>query len=236
MRLLPLICIPFLFTLSAQAETVVQQARTYGNTLNELVGRFPNQVVPRERESRKLSAISELLVLHELKMRGEGLPSNLAVAFSSNYTAVISALVEDRIPEEYGRALLSFHRELLSKVYIKARNSQLDQNFSEAAIDSLSFYQGELDANAISLWDVPDSLRTPVINGYQVWVDELLSFGCDCGRLTPGNVSRLRLLADKLERFEGYYKVDGVMNTHEREQLHGRFLDVTKEMLEELGG
>jgi hypothetical protein len=38
--------------------------------------------------------------------------------------------------------------------------------------------------------------------------------------------------ADELERFEGTYTADGVMREYEREQLHDRFLKLTRETIE----
>tara|TARA_R110000850_G_scaffold190481_10_gene316578 strand:+ start:948 stop:1682 length:735 start_codon:yes stop_codon:yes gene_type:complete len=243
MRLLPffciiaifIICVFTVFIVPARAETVTQIARTNENTLNDLVGRLPILFVPNAREAGQLSALQELLVLHELKMRGEGLPEELASALSGNYSAIISALIEDRIPEDYGFALLSYHRGLLNESYEWMGRRDRDDAEAGKIIETLQFYREELNGNAISLWDVPDSLRTPVINGYQVWVNELLNWGCDCRQLSPGNLSRVGVLADELARFEGYYKRDGVVHPYEREQLHGRFLKITLKTIEILG-
>lgn len=237
----PLMILLFLVTASVTIPSVLSAnpaarvAATQENTLNDLIRELPILSISRETELRRLSAIQEMLYLHELRMRGEGLPPELAMAFSVNYTAIISALVEDRIPENFGRELLSIHRQLLDRSHFWVGKRVRDENFPSEIYENLTFFLTDLKRKSISLAEVPVSIRTPVVNGYQVWVGEVLAWGCDCGTLTPGDLSRIEVKAAELERFEGYYKKDGVLQPYEREQLHGRFLKLTRETIEVLG-
>ena len=217
------------------ADPLIQVAVTQSNTLNDLIRELPVISRSRELELRRLSSIQEMLYLHELRMRGEGLSSELSMAFSNNYTAIISALVEDRISDEYGRDLLSIHRQLLERTHLWMGKRVRDENYPSELVDNLLYFLSELNRNAVPLEQVSVSMRTPVINGYQVWVGELLALGGECGKLSPGYLSRIEVKAAELERFEGYYKKDGILQPYEREQLHGRFLKLTRETIEVLG-
>ncbi len=231
----------FLVTATAQtpsglfANPMIQAAATQPNSLNDLIRELPVLSYAREAERRRLSAIQEMLYLHESRMRGEGLSPELAVAFSANYSAIISALVEDRISDDYGRELLSVHRQLLERTHLWMAKRVRDENFPAELIENLAYFLSELNQNAVPLEKIPASMRTPLINGYQVWVGELLAWGCECGKLSPGYLSHIEVKAAELERFEGYYKKDGVLQVYEREQLHGRFLRLTRETIEVLG-
>jgi len=209
-------------------------ASTNGNTLNDLIRRLPVLSISRETELRKLSSIQEMLYLHELRMRGEGLQEEVAVVFSANYSAILAALVEDRITEDFGREMLYIHRQLIDRMHLWTGKKVRDETFPVEVIANLNFFLMELQENALPLADVSASLRTPVVNGYQAWVGELLAWGCECGALSPGAIGHIQVKADELERFEGYYKADGVMQEYEREQLHGRFLKLTRETIEVL--
>ncbi|MEM9281171.1 MAG: hypothetical protein AAGA96_05045 [Verrucomicrobiota bacterium] len=235
MKRLLLACLLIFAIQPAHSDPLVPIARTNENALNDLIGRVPIVYIPRDRDARRLSALQELIVVHEMKMRGEGLPPALAAAFSSNYTSIIAALVEDRIPEDYGCELLKIHRELLGEAHDWVRSRYPLEDFPELMLERLAFYQGELQTHAIMPWEVPDSLRTPVINGYQVWAHELISWGEGHWRYTPGPLTRVERKLEELQRFEGYFKRDGVLYPSERQQLHGRFLKITRETIEELG-
>lgn len=215
----------------AQASPL-EVSRTNENTLNDLIRELPAISRSWEEQLRKLSAIQEQLYLHERKMRGEGLPLEMAVSFSANYSAILSALVEDRITAEYGRELLSIHRQLLDRTREWLGKRVRDENYPDDLAENIAYFRGELDRYSIALVDVPDNLRTPVINGYQVWVSELLAWGEASGGLNPGEISRIRVKADELERFEGYFKKDGTLQPFEREQLHGRFIKLARETIE----
>ena len=215
-----------------RAEPAEWAASTNGNTLNDLIRRLPVLSTTREAELRKLSSIQEMLFLHELRMRGEGLPAEVAVALSTNYGAIISALVEDRITEDFGREMLHIHRQIVDRMHAWTGKKIRDENFPVEVVQNLHFFLAQLKENALPLSEVSPSLRTPVVNGYQVWVGELLAWGCHCGVLSPGEIGHIQVKADELERFEGYYKADGVMQEYERELLHGRFLKLTRETIE----
>jgi hypothetical protein len=206
-------------------------AWTNENTLNDLVRNLPFLSISREDELQRLSAIQELLYLYERKMRGEGLPPEMAERFSANYSAILSALVDDRVTEEFGREMLYTHRQLIEKSHEWLGKRIRDENFPVELIANLNFFQTQLFEMAIPLQDVSPSIRTPIINGYQTWLGELLAWGCERGNLTAGDISRIEVKADELERFEGYYKKDGVLQPYEREQLHARFLKLTRETI-----
>jgi len=207
-------------------------SRTDGNTLNDLVRELPILSPSWERQLRQLSAIQEQLYLFEREMRGEGLYQPLAQAFSIHYDAIVNAMVEDRITEEYGRDLLSVHRQLLARTHEWSLKRIRDEDFPEQVIKNLHYFLRELEENSLPLFEVNPCLRTPMVNGYQVWLGELVAWGCECGRLSPGARGRLQHGLEQLERFEFYYKRDGILNHVERELLHERFLNLTRDTVE----
>ena len=207
-------------------------ASTESNSLNSLIRRLP--VFIRSEELRELSAVQEHLVLFERQMRGEGLPEPIATAFSVYYSAVISGLVDERITEEYGRELLSIHRQLLQRTHVWNGKVIRDETFGGEVVKNLRFFIRELDRNAAPRSEVPTSVVTPVVNGYQIWVGELLAWGDHCCGLNPGQLRRISNKVAELERFEYYYKRDGHLNYRERELLHERFIDLTRETIDEL--
>ena len=209
-------------------------ATTNHRSLNDLIRRVPITSHSRERELRELSAIQELLLIHEQRMRGAGLPPVMSGAFAINYSAIISALVNDEISEDYGRDLLSLHRQMLERSYQWASSRNRDPNFPEELVNNILHFQEELAERKTPVFKVPESARTPLINGYQVWVGELLAWGCECGGLTPGQRSRIQVSLDHLERFECLYKKDGKLMPNERADLHGRLLKLTRKTIEQL--
>jgi hypothetical protein len=231
MRRLDLFSILLFAATPLAADSPVSVARTHENTLNDFIREIPLVAGSWEDQVRRLSSVQEQLYLHELKMRGEGLPLEMAVMFSSNYTSILTALVQDRITEEYGRELLSIHRQLLERTRVWLGQSRRDESFPEDLARNVEHFRSELDRCAIPLSDVPDEVRTPVINGYQAWIGELLAWGESSGRLSSGDRSRIKTKLDELERFEGYYKADGNLQPFERDQLHGRFLKITQELI-----
>lgn len=202
------------------------------NTLNDLIREVPAISPSWEKQLRKLSAIQEQLYLHERKMRGEALPTEVAAMFSENYSVILTALVEDRISAEFGREMLSIHRQMLERARVWLSKKVRDENYPNDLAEEIASLRGELDRHAVALADVPDNLRTPLINGYQVWVGELLSWSEKTGGLNAGEISRIQVKADDLERFEGYFKNDGILQPFEREQLHGRFIQLARETIE----
>lgn len=217
---------------SLQAEHGWSVSRTNGNTLNDLVRELPILSPSWERQLRQLSSIQEQLYLFEREMRGEGLAQPLAAAFSIHYSAIVNAMVEDRISGEYGRDLLSVHRQLLTRTREWSQKRVRDEAFAGEVINNLYFFLTELQENSLDPGLVEASLRTPVVNGYQVWLGELIAWGGECGHLSPGARGRLQRELEELERFEFYYKRDGILNAAERELLHERFLKVTRDAID----
>jgi hypothetical protein len=210
----------------------LEVSRTNESTLNDLIRELPAISPSWEEQLRKLSAIQEQLYLHERKMRGEGLPFEMAVLFSANYSAILAKLVEDRITADYGREMLSIHRQMLDRTREWLAKRVRDESYPDELAENLADFRGQLDRCSIDLVDVPDSLRTPVINGYQAWLGELLAWGEATGELNPGEISRIQVKASDLERFEGYFKNDSRLQPFEREQLHGRFIKLARETIE----
>ncbi|MEM6916947.1 MAG: hypothetical protein AAF491_10310 [Verrucomicrobiota bacterium] len=215
-----------------RADRYLDVSRTQKNTLNDLVRELPILSPSWERQLRELSAIQEQLYLFEREMRGEGLPQPLAQAFAIHYDAIVNAIVEDRISEEYGRDLLSVHRQLLAKSQEWTCKRIRDEAFPGEVINNLHFFLMELEENSLSLFEVSPSIRTPVINGYQVWLGELLAWGCECNRLSPGARGRILRKMEILEQFEVAVKRDGYLNRAELELLHERFLNLTRDTVE----
>jgi len=232
MKLIHTLCIAAFCLNLSSAEAFDPTAQTNSNTLNDLVRRIP--VFTRAENLRDLSAIQEILVLHERQMRGEGLPEPIGTAFAIYYSSVISALIDERITEDYGRDLLSVHRQLLCRTRDWYARRVRDEAFGLEVVENLRFFVIELDRNAAPLDEVPPSVVTPVVNGYQVWVGELLAWGSDCNGLTPGQLRRIQHNVSELERFEFYYKRDGILNFRERQLLHERFINVTRETIYEV--
>mgnify|MGYP001417970526 CR=1 FL=1 len=220
----------FLNVLTLRAEPP-EVSQTNANTLNDLLREVPLLSTSWDDQIRRLSAIQEQLSLHERRMRGEGLPVEMAVLFSENYSSILSALVEDRISEEAGRELLSLHRQLIEHTHTWLAKPVHDERYPLQLAANVAYFRSELDRSSIPLAEVSDRLRTPVINGYQAWVGELISWGEAGGELAPGEISRLRTKLADLERFERYYKQDGVLQPYERELLHGRFVKLARETI-----
>ncbi len=219
------------FALPVFADSAVRVARTQENALNDLVRELPLATGSWRDQLRRRSAVQERLYLHELRMRGEGLPYEMASMFSANYSAILSALVEDRITEDVGRELLSIHRQLLERAGLWLTKRVRDERFPEELADNLVYFLAELERQAVPLEQVPENLRTPVVNGFEAWLGELIAWGESSGELAAGRLSRLRTKLADLERFEQIYKADGVLQPYEREKLHERLLDLALEVV-----
>lgn len=209
-------------------------AFTHEPTLNDLIRRIPVNSLLAEKGLAELSAIQELLLVHESKMRGEGLPPLQRAHFAANYAAILSALIEERITEEFGREQLDIHRRLLDLAYEWASMKQPDPEYGELLIEGLKETAEDLRKGAEPLSAIPDSVRTPLINGHQIWVEELLVWGCHFRNLTAGDRSRLSLMLSRLQRFERYYKKDLRLTEWERESLHRRLIELNREVIKSL--
>ncbi len=227
-----LLCLALLFgailspVISEDSTAIPESARTQANALNDLVRELPLTAGSWMDQLRRRSAIQEQLHLHELKTRGEGLPTEMAQKFSENYCAILTALVEDRLEEQSGRELLAEHRRLLSlaRQWIARSERLRNPSFPDWLSENLLRLQADREQRSLPLDQVPDDMRTPVVNGYQAWVGELIAWGEASGRLTGGDLSRLRTKLAELERFESLYKADGRLLPNEREKLHGRLI------------
>ena len=217
---------------STHAGPFSEVAYTNENSLNDLIGRVAFLPLPDGKDLRRLSAIQEQLVLYERDMRGEGLPEGLAKAFSIHYSAVIAALVDDRIDDEYGRDLLSVHRQLLARTRQWACHPGRDEDFAKEVVKNLLYFVRELDEESLEPHEVPPGIRTPVINGYQVWLGELLAWGCETGAILAYDARVLQVKLDVLEQRECAFKRDGVLYPRELDLLHERFLELTQETIE----
>lgn len=227
--LVVLVLLSLIGSLSRAEPPMVSQ--THANTLNDLLREIPLVVTSWDSQIRRLSAIQEQLYLHERRMRGEGLPPEMATIFSENYSSILTALVQDQLTEDYGRELLSIHRQLLDHTREWLGKRVRDAQYPEQLAANLAYFRSELDRHAIPLEEVPEQLRTPVINGYQVWAAELLHWAEASAQFAPGEIKGIGTKLDDLERFERYYKRDGVLQRNERDLLHGRFVRLARETI-----
>lgn len=206
-------------------------SRTNRWTLNDLIRELPPISPSRDRELRRLSALQEGLYLHELRMRGEGLPQSLRQAFQANYEAVVEAYVADRLPLADAKERLALHRQLLARTEGWLRSRVRDEGFPAEVLADLERFGRDLEARALCPTQVPDSLRTPLVNGYQIWLAELVAWGRESGALSPGASGRLEAAARRLELFESGWKADGRLTSRERELLHARLVDLSRETM-----
>jgi hypothetical protein len=181
-----------------------------------------------------LSSVQEQVILYERRMRGSDLPEIFQAHLSGNYTAILNALIEDRITEEYGRYLLDIHRQLVDLAYQWASRRNPDEFYGKMLIEGVREISTELVDRSARLSEVPDGLRTPVLNGHQVWIEELMHWGGGCRRLSLGDLGRLEVHAERLERAERLAKQDGYLTKRERERLHGRMIDLQRLVIEVL--
>ena len=207
-------------------------AQTHDSALNDLIHRLPIISRRQEEELSGLSAVQEQMILHERLMRGEGLPERHRQLFAANYDAIVTAVVDDRITMEYGRSLLCLHRQLIDRAAFWSRTPNPDKMYGDVIILALEEMQEELGVNSEPLEMVPFCVRTPVVKGHLLWVEELVQWGAGCYVISRGELSRLRLLAARLERFESYYKRDGHLSFRERELLHDRLVDLNRALID----
>ncbi len=220
--------------LPGAADPFFDVSQSNDSTLNDLIRRLPRLGRGYEESLAGLSAVQEQMIIHERRMRGEGLPESHRPLFAANYQAIVTAIVDDRITMHYGRELLHLHRELLKRAYAWQRRPSPDQEYGEVIILALEEMREELATNAEPLAVVPECVRTPVIKGHQLWIEELLQFGAHCQVLSRGELADLAMKAARLERFEGYYKRDAHLSHHERENLHERLIELNRELIDAL--
>lgn len=232
---LTVLAFSLLLAVSARAQSTDLIARTNQPTLNDLIRPIPIRSWRMEEQLASLSAIQEQVVLHERKMRGEGLPPVQRAHFSANYSSILNALIDDRITEQYGRDLLDVHRQLVCKARAWSSQPHPEEQYGRMLIEGLKELAAELSRNAEPLSVIPDTVRTPMINGNQLWIEELLIWGSHCNRLSPGDLGRLGVRLSRLEQDERNFKRDGYLSERERERLHARLIDLQRILTEELG-
>ena len=215
-------------------EPFIGVAHTHDSALNDLIHRLPIISRRQEEELAGLSAVQEQMILHERLMRGEGLPETHREIFSATYDAIVTAIVDDRITMQYGRELLCLHRQLIDRASFWQHAPHPDERYGEVIVLALEEIQDELGVNSEPLSVIPYCVRTPVVKGHLLWVEELMQWGAGCYVLSRGEISRLRLLAARLERFESYYKRDGHLSFRERELLHDRLIDQNRALIDAL--
>lgn len=238
------------FTLSDHGLGSELPSLTHLETLNDLVHEVPRVSWRWDRALAELSAVQELAYLHERQMRGEGLPDELREGFSDHYSDILRALVEERVTEAAGRELLCAHRLLLqnARTYFTqsrpvfgappnarlAANASRDQPFVQATAARLKQAQARLVLlSQPGPGPVPVSdVRTPLLNGHQAWVEELLAWSCHCRSLSGGDIQIIRNRLHRLENAERSYKSDGRLTKYEREQLHRRLIELQRAVVE----
>lgn len=216
---------------SRASDDFISVARTLEASLNDLVRGLPLGSPGQERALAGLSALQEGMLVHERRMRGEGLPEPQQAWLASNYGAIITAIVDDRITLAYGRELLCVHRRLLDLTWCWALAPQPDEERGELLVAGMQELRQELEDSAQGLGMVPLAVRTPAIKGHQLWIEELMHWARGCRVLSAGDLGRLQILAARLERFESYYKRDGFLTRQERENLHSRLIEMNRELV-----
>ena len=201
-------------------------ATTNESTLNDLIRRVPIQSRMRERELAGLSAAQEQVLIHERKMRGEGLPLAQNQQFAATYSMIVSAIVNERISRPDGRALLDAHRGLLQEACAWACKTNPDPAFGKELNQGLEALRQMVSAKALPLCDLSPAALTPLVNGQLLWVEEMLIWGGHCRFISIAELGKIGRMAQRLERFEGYYKADGVLTTRERYNLHKRMIEI----------
>ncbi len=219
-------------SVQAAGDVGIAVARTNSSTLNDLVRRIPIESLQQQRDLSVLSAVQEQIILHEQWMCGQGLPVAQQQAFAASYSAILSAIIDERVRRSDGRALLDRQRGLLEQAYWWACLAKPDPAFGENLNESLEILQHVLADRTLPPSERSYAARTPVINGQLLWVEELLIWGGRCRFISYGELGKIGSLARRLEQFEGYYKKDGVLTDRERENLHERLIEIHRETIE----
>ncbi|MFT5466815.1 MAG: hypothetical protein ACI8UO_001915 [Verrucomicrobiales bacterium] len=235
-KLLSTICLAALLLAgpSAMAQPIDHIALRHEPTLNNVIRWVPVHSRRADEDLALLSALWEQVTLHERRMRGEGLPAEQGALLSANYSAILDALIDERITEEHGRELLLNHRELVEKTRHWSSKKAPDPETEGVLAKELKKGDSKLADYAKLRSAIPDSARTPIINGHQIWIEELLVWGCHCKSLSPGDQGRLKVANSRLERDERDSKRDGVLTQQERERLHRRLIDMQRLLTEVL--
>lgn len=205
---------------------------THAATLNDLLRRLPVLSRAQQEDLAGLSAIQEVMLVHERRMRGEGLDGEFPARFADLYAAIVSALVEDRITMNYGRELLHVHRQLLDRAHAWQAGRSRDSRYRDLILAGLAEVSTELATHAEPLEVVPLCVRTPMVKGHLLWIEELIRADCQCRVLSRGELGSLRMAALRLERFEGYYKRDLHLSRIERENLHERLIALNQDLID----
>lgn len=207
---------------------------TEAATLNDLVRRLPILSRAHEEDLAGLSAIQETMLLHERRMRGEGLPGDFPARFSDLYSSIVTAIVDDRVTMAYGRELLTLHRQLIDRACGWQARGARDADYAALILEAIAEVKTELLSQSEPLAVVPDCVRTPVVKGHLLWIEELLVADCHCRVLSRGESGALRLMAQRIERFSGYYKRDLHLTRIERANLHERLIELNRELIDAL--
>lgn|GEM_PF-885720 len=123
------------------------------------------------------------------------------------------------------------HRRLLEKAHKWQETRNSDLELGKEMLQKLVHSVRELDSNSRKDSEIFLSENTSLINGYRVWLGELIARGCECKGLNSGLRSRLEVQLRNLEHYEELYKSDRHLWSNEREHLHKQFLRLTQETL-----
>jgi hypothetical protein len=109
---------------------------------------------------------------------------------------------------------------LLERTHKLQATRNPDLEFGKEMLQKLLHFVRELDANSRRDFEIFLSEKTSLINGYRVWLGELIARGCECNGLNAGLRSRLEVQLRNLEHYEELYKSDRHLWSNEREHLH----------------
>jgi hypothetical protein len=221
-----------LFAADISGGNLTALVRTNESTLNDLIRRIPIQSRMRERELAGLSAAQEQVLVHERRMCGEGLPLAQRQQFAASYSLIVSAIVDERISRRDGRALLDGHRALIERAYQWASLAKPDPAFGDNLNESLETLRQLVYQKSVPLGERSPAALTPLVNGQLLWIEEMLIWGGQCRFISIGELGKIGRLAQRLERFEGYYKRDGILTTRERSELHRRMIEIHRTTIE----
>ena len=94
------------------------------------------------------------------------------------------------------------HRKLLEKTHEWQATRNPDLEFGKEILQKLLQFVRELDANSRKDSEIFLSENTSLINGYRVWLGELITRRCECNGLNSGLRSRLEVQLRNLEHYE----------------------------------
>jgi hypothetical protein len=190
--------------------------------------------IPRERGAERAAMREELLLdhldTHKWKKDPEATdvrPEDLGQYHNRTYQRIVRLLTHGAITEENGKAYKEKHTEITQL----AQGARTAGNFTP---EMQTEVRGMLDAlndeiNAALKAAEEGANRTPILNRMQHRFEEKIEFGERSGRLSQGEVGRLKRMVEKLKRLEERAK-EGNLSTRDREKLFAEAGQIASEL------